>query len=118
MIEHLSKASFKSEIFDWEKGEAWKFSGELPAVVDFYAEWCMPCKMLGPILEELAEKYEGKIRVYKIDVDREPELAGLFGVQSVPTLLFIPRTGDPKISLGALPKPQLERTIGEILLAS
>ena len=83
--------------------------------MDFYAEWCMPCKMLGPVLEDLSGKYSGKIDVFKVDIDKEPELAGVFGVQSVPTLLFIPKEGQPSMALGALPKPQLEQAIAEVL---
>jgi thioredoxin 1 len=115
MTEHLDTEAFKKRVFDWEKNEDWKYSGPLPAIVDFYAEWCGPCKMLGPVLEELSGKYEGKINVFKVDIDKEPDLAGLFGVQSVPTLLFIPTEGMPSVALGALPKPQLEKAIGEVL---
>ena len=115
MSEHISTADFKQRIFDWEKSKEWSFSGELPAIVDFYAEWCMPCKMLGPVLEELSAKYSGRVDVFKVDIDKEPELAGLFGVQSVPTLLFIPKVGKPSMALGALPKAQLEKTINEVL---
>jgi thioredoxin 1 len=115
MTEHLDGEGFKKRIFDWEKGKDWNYQGELPAIVDFYAEWCMPCKMLGPVLEDLSGKYEGRLNVYKVDIDKEPELAGLFGVQSVPTLLFIPKEGEPRMALGALPKPQLEKAIGEVL---
>jgi thioredoxin 1 len=115
MSEHLSAAAFKEKIFDWEKSEEWSFAGARPAIVDFYAQWCMPCKMLGPVLEELSAKYEGKLDVYKVDIDEEPELAGLFGVQSVPSLLFIPKEGKPSMALGALPKASLEKAIGEVL---
>lgn len=87
----------------------------MPAIIDFYAEWCVPCKMLGPVLEELSAKYEGRLSVFKVDTDKEPELSGLFDISSVPTLLFIPAEGQPSIALGALPKPQLEKAIGEIL---
>jgi thioredoxin len=118
MTEHLDGEAFKKRIFDWGKNEEWKFEGKLPAIVDFYAEWCMPCKMLGPVLETIAGKYEGKMNVFKVDIDKEPELAGVFGVQSVPTLLFIPKEGKPSIALGALPKPQLEKAIGEVLKVS
>jgi thioredoxin len=117
MTEHLDAEGFKKRVFDWDKNKEWKYEGELPAVVDFYAEWCGPCKMLGPVLEELSGKYADKLKVYKVDVDKEPELAGVFGVQSVPTLLFVPKSGEPRMALGALPKPQLEKTIAEILLA-
>jgi len=115
MTEHLNAEAFKKRVFDWEKSKEWKYAGELPAIVDFYAEWCGPCKMLGPVLEELSGKYAGKLNVFKVDIDQEPDLAGLFGVQSVPTLLFIPTEGQPSMALGALPKPQLEKAIGEVL---
>jgi thioredoxin 1 len=115
MTEHLDSAGFKKKVFDWDKSEEWKYEGTLPAIVDFYAEWCGPCKMLGPVLEELSGKYQGKLNVFKVDIDKEPDLAGLFGVQSVPTLLFIPTEGKPSMALGALPKPQLEKVIAEVL---
>jgi thioredoxin 1 len=115
MTEHLDGEGFKKRIFNWDESEEWKYEGALPAIVDFYAEWCGPCKMLGPVLEELSGKYEGRMSVFKVDIDKEPDLAGLFGVQSVPTLLFIPKEGKPSISLGALPKPQLEKVIAEVL---
>jgi thioredoxin 1 len=115
MSEHLSTKEFKDRIFDWEKNREWNFSGDLPAIVDFYAQWCMPCKMLGPVLEELSAKYSGKVDVFKVDIDKEPELAGLFGVQSVPSLLFIPKEGSPSMALGALPKATLEKAISEVL---
>jgi thioredoxin 1 len=118
MTEHLDGEGFKKKIFDWEKSEEWKYEGALPAIVDFYAEWCGPCKMLGPVLEELSAKYEGKLSVFKIDTDKEPELSGLFDISSVPTLLFIPKEGKPAMALGALPKTQLEKAIGEILKVS
>jgi thioredoxin len=115
MTEHLNTEEFKKRVFDWEKSREWKYSGELPAIVDFYAEWCGPCKSLGPVLEELSGKYEGRMSVFKVDIDKEPELAGVFDVQSVPTLLFIPKEGKPSLALGALPKPQLEKVIAEVL---
>jgi thioredoxin 1 len=115
MTEHLNTEEFKKRVFDWEKSREWKYSGELPAIVDFYAEWCGPCKSLGPVLEELSGKYEGRMSVFKVDIDKEPELAGVFDVQSVPTLLFIPKEGKPSLAMGALPKPQLEKVIAEVL---
>ena len=118
MTEHLDGEGFKKKVFDWEKGGEWKYSGDLPAIVDFYAEWCGPCKMLGPVLEELSTKYAGKLVVFKVDTDKEPELSGLFNISSVPTLLFIPKEGMPRLALGALPKPQIEKVIGEVLLVA
>jgi thioredoxin 1 len=115
MTEHLDGAAFKSRVFDWEKHEEWSYSGSLPAIVDFYAEWCGPCKMLSPVLDELSGKYEGKLKIYKVDIDKENELAALFGVQSVPTILFIPTEGKPSMALGALPKHQIEKAMGELL---
>ncbi len=115
MTEHLTAASFKSKVFDWEKNHDWKYEGTLPAIIDFYAEWCTPCKMVSPILEELATKYEGKLQLYKIDTDKEPEIASLFDIQSVPTLFFVPLDGEPRFALGALPKPQIEKAIREVL---
>jgi thioredoxin 1 len=115
MAEHLDKEGFKRKVFDWEKNREWKYEGSLPSIVDFYAEWCGPCKMIGPVLEELSRKYEGELSVFKVDIDKEPELASLFGITSVPTLLFVPKEGMPQMSLGALPKPQLEKAIAEVL---
>ena len=115
MTEHLTTDAFKTTIFDWEKSKDWKYSGQLPAIVDFYAQWCGPCKALGPVLEELSAKYEGKIKVYKVDTDAESELSGAFGISSVPSLLFIPKEGQPQMALGALPKAQLEKAIAEVL---
>jgi thioredoxin len=115
MTEHLSTEAFKKTVFDWEKNKDWQYAGELPAIVDFYAQWCGPCKMLGPVLEELSAKYDGKIKVYKVDTDAESELSGAFGISSVPSLLFIPKEGQPRMALGALPKTQLEKAISEVL---
>ena len=94
----------------------WKFLGERPAIIDFYATWCGPCKMLSPVLEELAAEYAGKIDIYKINVEEEEELAGIFGVRSVPTLLFVPMEGAPQMAQGALPKNVLQEAIRNVLL--
>lgn len=115
MSEKLTKESFKTKVFDWEKGKEWKFEGDKPAIIDFYAEWCGPCKMLGPVLEDVSKKYAGKLDVYKVDTDAEPELSAMFQIQSVPTIFFIPREGEPQYALGALPKPQIEKAVSEIL---
>jgi thioredoxin 1 len=115
MTEHLTKDEFISKVFDYEKNKEWNYAGDLPAIVDFYAEWCGPCKMLSPVLEDLSKEFDGKLRVYKIDTDKEPEVSGVFGIQSVPTLLFIPAKGDPTMAMGALPKPELKKAIREVL---
>ncbi len=115
MSEHLTKIKFQQEIFDYEREKEWKYRGTLPAVIDFYADWCFPCRMLAPTLEELAKKYEGKLKVYKVNTDEEGELASLFGVRSIPTLLLIPKEGKPQILVGALPKAQLDKAIQAIL---
>ncbi|MDD4645843.1 MAG: thioredoxin domain-containing protein, partial [Bacteroidales bacterium] len=89
-LEHLTLQSFKQKVFDFEKNQDWKFNGTLPAVIDFYADWCGPCKMVAPVLENLATEYEGKVDIYKVDTEAERELAGLCGIQSIPAILLIP----------------------------
>jgi thioredoxin 1 len=91
---------------------------DLPCLIDFYADWCGPCKMLAPVLEELSKEYEGKIHIYKVDTEAEPELAGAFGIRSIPSLLFCPSEGQPQMAMGALPKVTLKKAIDEILLTS
>ncbi|MBT3273612.1 MAG: thioredoxin [Spirochaetales bacterium] len=116
MSEHLTKETFIKKVFDFENNKEWSFKGENPAVIDFYADWCGPCKMVAPIIEELSEAYEGKVDFYKIDTDAEQELAGAFGIQSIPSLLFIPKDGQPQMAAGALPKKALEEVINKELL--
>lgn len=113
---HLTAQDFKDKVFDYEKEQEWKYKGELPAIVDFYADWCGPCKSIAPVLEELAVEYDGKLVIYKIDTDKEMELSGLFGIQSIPTLLFIPKEGSPMMQKGAIPKKAFEQVIEERLL--
>jgi thioredoxin 1 len=112
----MTKQDFKEKIFDFESGEEWKYKGEVPAIVDFYADWCGPCKAIAPVLEELAKEYEGSLVIYKIDTDAEAELSAMFGIQSIPTLLFIPKDGAPMMQKGALPKTALKQVIDERLL--
>ena len=116
-MELLTKDTFIEKVFDFENNEEWKFKGSIPCVLSFSAEaWCQPCKMIAPILEELSKEYEGKINIYKIDVDEQSELASAFQIRSVPTLLFCPMDGDPEMAQGALPKSALKKAIDEELL--
>ena len=115
MSEHLTTEEFKTKVFNWEENSEWKYEGDLPAIVDFYADWCGPCKMVAPILEELSEEYKGKIHIYKVDTDKEQELAMAFGIQSIPSILFIPMDDKPQMAAGALPKESLQQVIKEVL---
>ncbi len=113
---YLSTDDFKEKIFNYETEQEWNYKGTLPAIIDFYAEWCGPCKAIAPVLEELSNEYEGKLMVYKIDTDIEAELSSLFGIQSIPTLIFIPLQGELMVQRGALPKHTLKQVIEERLL--
>lgn len=109
---HLTKASFLTLVMDYEKNpEVWSFQGEKPCLIDFYADWCAPCRITSPILEDLAREYAGRITVYKIDIEKEKELAGVFGVQSIPTFLFCPLEGKPTISSGIANSPDATRKL-------
>ncbi|RRD02897.1 thioredoxin [Prevotella sp. OH937_COT-195] len=117
-IMELNVQEFKKKVFDYEKKpQSWEFEGDKPAVVDFYATWCGPCKMLSPIIDEMSEKYDGKVDFYKIDVDKQQELAAVFGIRSIPTLLFIPKEGQPTIMQGAMSKGDMDSTIQKVLLS-
>ncbi|HCY00518.1 MAG TPA: thioredoxin [Bacteroidales bacterium] len=115
MVEHLTKETFKSKVFDFEKNTDWKFEGDKPAVIDFYADWCGPCKMVAPILEELAKEYDGKINIYKVDTEAEQELAGMFGIRSIPSILFVPMDDKPQMAAGALPKDSFKQAFKDVL---
>ena len=115
-IIHLSAQDFKDKIFDYETEQEWKFKGNKAAIIDFYADWCGPCKSIAPVLEELSDQYKDELVIYKIDTDKEIELSSLFGIQSIPTLLFIPVQGNPMVQKGALPKNILQQIIEEKLL--
>lgn len=112
----LSAQDFRELVFDYEKSEEWSYKGQRPAIIDFYADWCGPCKAVAPVLEELSNEFEGKIDIYKIDTDQESELSGMFGIQSIPTLLFIPMEGNIMVQRGALPKNVLKEVIEERLI--
>jgi thioredoxin len=117
-MEHLTKATFLEKVFNYEQNKEWKYEGDLPCLIDFYADWCGPCKMVAPVLEELSKEYEGKIHIYKVDTEDQQELAAAFGIRSIPSLLFCPKDGQPQMAMGALPKPTLKKAIEEILLAN
>ena len=114
---HLTKSEFLAKVADYETSpNEWKYLGDRPAVIDFYASWCGPCKMIAPILEELAAEYGDSIYVYKINTEEEQELAAAFGIQSIPTLLFVPMEGVPQMAQGAMPKNALKEAIDKVLL--
>ena len=114
---HLTKSEFLTKVVDYEKNpNEWKYLGDKPAIIDFYASWCGPCKMLAPVLEELAAKYGDSIYIYKIDTEQEQELAAAFNIRSIPTLLFVPMSGAPQLAQGALPKATLKDAIDKVLL--
>lgn len=115
MVEFLTKESFKEKVFNFEENKDWKFEGDKPCLIDFYADWCGPCKMVAPILEELSDEYNGKVDIYKIDTEQERELAGMFGIQSIPSLLFVPTEGQPQMAMGALPKDTFKKAIKDVL---
>ena len=112
----MDKAMFIKDVFDYEKSQDWKYKGSKPAIIDLYADWCGPCRMVAPIMKELAKEYAGKIVIYKVNVDKEKELAAAFGIQSIPTFLFIPKEGQPQISMGALPREEFVKQIDTFLL--
>ena len=118
MSEHLNKETFKTKVFDFEKNQEWKFEGDIPCVIDFWAPWCGPCRMVGPVLDELSKEYEGKIHVYKINTDEEQELGAMFGIRSIPSILFVPVEGQPKMAVGALPKNNIVEIIEKELLTA
>lgn len=114
---HLTKAEFLTKVANFEASPStWKYLGDKPALVDFYASWCGPCKALAPVLEELAAEYGDTIYIYKVDTEAEQELAAAFGIRSIPSLLFIPMNGKPQMAQGALPKATLKEAIDKVLL--
>jgi thioredoxin len=117
-MEHLTKETFLEKVFNYEINTEWKYEGTLPCIIDFYADWCGPCKMVAPILEELSKEYEGKINIYKVDTEVEQELAAAFGIRSIPSMLFCPMDGKPQMAMGALPKQSLKDAISDVLLTS
>ncbi|MDZ4203360.1 MAG: thioredoxin [Bacteroidales bacterium] len=115
-MEFLTKETFLEKVFNYEENKEWTFAGKLPALIDFYADWCGPCKMIAPILDELSKKYEGKINIYKINTEEQQELASVFGIRSIPSMLFCLLDEQPQMAVGALPKQSLIQAIDDILL--
>ncbi len=112
----LTLQDFKDKVFDFEKEKEWKYNGQLPAIIDFYADWCSPCKMVAPVLEELSKEYEGQLHIFKVNTEKEMELSSVFGIRSIPTFLFIPVDGEPMMQPGAFPKKVFQQVIEEHLL--
>jgi thioredoxin len=112
----LTTSEFIESVFDYTKEKEWKFKGSKPAIIDFYADWCAPCKMVAPILEQLSEEYKGKIDIYKVNTEQERELSSVFGIMSIPSFLFIPMEGMPSLEPGAFPKQAFKEIIEEHLL--
>jgi thioredoxin 1 len=115
LVESLTKDSFLQKVFNYEQNKEWKFEGKLPCIVDFYADWCGPCKMVEPILQELAQEYKDKLNIYRVDTQAQQELAAVFGIQSIPSMLFVPLNNKPQMAVGALPKNALKKVIKEVL---
>lgn len=115
--EHLTVETFKEKVFDFEKNtDKWIYEGDKPCVIDFYADWCKPCKLIAPIMEDLANEYEGEVIIYKVNTEKQRELSKVFGIRSIPAVLFVPSEGQPQMSTGALPKETFKQVIDEFLL--
>ena len=114
-LEHLTVDTFKEKVFNYETNKEWKFEGSRPAIIDFYADWCGPCKVVAPVLEELKEEYGEKLDIFKVNTEEQRELSSVFGIQSIPSLLFIPTEGQPQMAMGALPKETFKQAISEVL---
>ena len=112
----MNKALFISEVFDFEKSPKWEYTGNKPAIIDLYADWCPPCRATAPIIKSLAKEYAGKVVVYKVNVDNEKEIASLFQATSIPLVVYIPLKGEPKFFRGAADKATYKKAIDEFLL--
>ncbi|GGG93083.1 hypothetical protein GCM10011416_07660 [Polaribacter pacificus] len=115
MTENLTKETFLEKVFNYEKNKEWTFEGSVPAIIDFYADWCGPCKMIAPVLEQLSEEYGDALTIYKVDTEAQQELAAAFAIRSIPSMLFCPMGEAPQMANGALPKAELERIIADVL---
>ena len=118
MTIHLTAEEFKARVFNYETQEQWKYEGTVPAIVDFYADWCGPCRMVAPVLEELSNEYGDQLIIYKVDTEKEMELSAVFGIQSIPSFLFIPVNGQPMMQPGAFPKKVFKEVIEKHLLTN
>jgi thioredoxin 1 len=114
-MEHLTAETFKEKVFNYEENKDWKFEGEIPAIIDFYADWCGPCKMVAPVLEDLSREYDGKVNIYKVNTEDQQELAMAFGISSIPSILFVPVNEKPVMQAGALPKETFKKVISDVL---
>ncbi len=114
-IQHMTRVLFLQKVFNYEKSKEWQFLGKRPMVIDFYATWCGPCRVMSPIVDEAFKKYAGKVDIYKIDIDKEKQLAGELGIQSIPTFLFIPMNGQPQSAMGAISKEQFFANIDKLI---
>ncbi len=117
-IEHLTSVTFKQKVFDYSKSKEWKFAGDKPCIIDFYATWCGPCKIMAPTVDQIAKEYKGKINVYKVDVDDQKELANVFGVSGIPSVLFCPASSKPQMSTGLISKSDFDKRIKDFLKVS
>lgn len=115
MTQSLTKEEFLTKVFDYEKNTEWQYAGDKPAIIDFYADWCGPCKMVAPVLDQLAAEYADKLHIYKVDTDAEQELASVFGIQSIPSMLFVPVGAKPQMAVGALPRDSIVQAMKEVL---
>ena len=115
-MEHLTTETFTKKVFNFKENKEWKFEGTNPCIIDFYADWCGPCQMVAPLLEELSEDYKGTIDIYKVDTEDQQELAAMFGISSIPSILFVPKEGQPQMAMGALPKDSFVEIINNVLL--
>ena len=117
-LEHLTTETFKEKVFNYELNKEWKFEGKIPVIIDFYANWCGPCKMVAPVLEELQKEYGDKIVIFKVNTEEQQELSAMFGIQSIPSILFVPLEGQPQMATGALPKDTFRSAIADVLKVS
>jgi len=118
-VTRINTEMFKKLVWDYQRNpNEFVFTGDQPVVIDFYADWCRPCKMVAPIMEELAKEYKGKVRIYKINTDEEGELSRLFNIRSIPAILYVPKNGKPQMSVGLSGKETYVKTIQDVLLAN